>query len=136
MAYDSADDLKYIDALSDIPVTGQGIGSGWTTDEKLEAAEAGEQKVEGDVNDGQEISTPSSIHGQAAATWATYQLAVGMKSPDATTRGDSLDEGTERFGFADRLKQMYDSHINTINQASGFQSEQETDSVSFDVADW
>jgi hypothetical protein len=137
MPYQNESDLKYIDSLEDIPVTNQGIGDSWGEEDKLQAAEAGEEKLEGDVNEGHAISQSKSIHGTAAATWATYKLAVGMKSPDSTTRGDSLDEGTERFGFADRLKQMYQSYVNTINDASGFESDDDSNNdVTFSVADW
>ena len=137
MPYTDESDFKYVQSLDDVPVTG-GIGKSWETEDIFEAVETGEQKLEGDVNEGQPIpqSEVVPLHGEAAATWATYRLVVGMKSPDSATRGDSLDEGDQRMEFAQELKSMYRSHKKTINEAEGFSSAQDEDSVDFRVANW
>lgn len=135
--YQSEDDLKYIDDLDDIPVSGFGIDANWSDqDDKLPAAQAGEEKLEGDVNDGREITNSIDLHGEAAAAWATYRLVLGMKAPDSTTRGDSLDEGEERMQFADRIRRMYEDLVETLTGATGFESEGGSGSVDFMVADW
>lgn len=122
MTYTSTSDLKYIDAiggLDAIPISGFDIDRNWSDQDKLDAAEAGEAKLEGDVNDGAAIdqSDVESIHGEAAAAWATYRLVLGMKTPDSQTRGDASDEGSERMAFADRIKSMYDEYVATIREA-------------------
>ncbi len=136
MPYTTEADLKYIDSLDDIPVTGQGIGSNWTEQEKLDAAEDGESKLEADVNEGHEIANSEHIHDQAAATWATYRLVLGFKSPESQTRGDSLDEGSERMDFARQLKEDYYEYVNSITNAQGDQSEGGPGEIDFQVADW
>lgn len=136
MSYDTESDLKYIESLSNIPVTGEGFDSTWSTSKKLDAAEDGESKLEADVNDGQVINSPESIHGYAAATWATYRLVLGMKTPDSATRGDSLDEGGERMSFADHLKSDYYEYVDSITRASGDESEDGPAVIGFEVADW
>lgn len=145
MPYSGESDYKYVDGRDDVPVTGQGIGDDWTISEIDNAVEAGEQKLEADVNEGEVITNPQDIHGEAAATWATYKLVLGMKSPDAVTRGDSLDEGSERIQFADRILSMYQSLVQSIIQASGIEGGGDgagggtgiqVDDVDFFVANW
>jgi len=136
MPYESESDLKYIDSLSEIPVSGQGFDATWTDNELLVKAETGEAKLESDVNDGDPINDPERIHSDAAATWATYRLVLGMKAPDSTTRGDSLDEGTERMNFAEALKDDYYDYVNSITQAGGDEGEDGPNTASFHVADW
>lgn len=114
MAYETEDDYRYVESKDKIPVTGDGIGRNWEDDEIHEAVETGEQKLENDVNNGEQIDSPQQIHGEAAATWATYKLVLGMKAPDSATRGDMLDEGSERMAFADRLNRMYSSYVDSI----------------------
>lgn len=136
MSYDSESDLKYIEDLDDIPVSGQGIGDTWTTDDVLDAAESGESKLEADVNDGSVIDNPEHIHGEAAATWATYRLVLGVKAPDSTTRGDALDEGSERMDFALQLKEDYYEYVDSITQSENDEGDDGSATVGFHVADW
>lgn len=137
MSYDSESDLKYIDSLGDIPVSGQGIGETWSPQDKLDAAESGESKLEADVNDGNPINGAEHIHGDAAATWATYRLALGVKAPDSTTRGDALDEGSERMDFALELKEDYYEYVDSITAAQGDAGDEDsTTTVDFYVAYW
>jgi hypothetical protein len=136
MPYTQESDLKYINSLDDIPVSGDFDASTWTDQDKLDAAEDGESKLEADVNEGSEISAPEHIHGQAAATWATYRLVVGFKSPDSQTRGDALDEGSERMAFAEAIKEDYYEYVQSITGAASDESEGGQGSVDFMVADW
>lgn len=136
MPYSDESELKYINSLDDIPVTGEGIGDDWSDAEKLKKAEDAESKLESDVNEGREIGTPEAIHGNAAATWATYRFVLGFKTPDSQTRGDSLDEGSERMAFAEALKDDYYDYVNSITNATGDESEGGPGSVDFTVADW
>lgn len=135
MAYDNESEFKYIDGLDEIPITGP---DPFDKEDKLEAAEKGEAKLESDVNEGSPIpdQVREAIHGEAAACWATYRLVLGIKSPESQSRGDSLDEGTERMAFADRIKQMYDSHVDSIIMADADASEGGENTVGFEVADW
>lgn len=114
MPYEKEEDYKYVQDKDEIPVTGQDIERNWDDDEIHSAVEKGEEKLEADVNGGDPISSPTSLHGEAAATWATYKLVLGMKAPDASTRGDSLDEGAQRMEFADRVRRMYNDLIESI----------------------
>ena len=102
----------------------------------MKKAEDGESKLEADVNQGNEIGSPEAIHGNAAATWATYRLVLGMKSPDSQTRGDSLDEGAERMNIAEALKDDYHEYVHSITEARGDESEGGPGSVDFRVAEW
>lgn len=134
--YTSENDLKYIDGLDELPVVGEdSLLSGFEKDEKLEACQAGESKLEDDVNEGSTISNPGVSHSEAAAAWATYKLVVGMKAPDAATRGDSLDEGTERMQFADRVLGMYREIVDGITEAENTPG-QSSDGADFRVFDY
>lgn len=135
MPYSDESDLKYIDSLDEIPVAGDFPDSTWSSNDKLSAAEDGESKLEADVNEGQELNTTENIHSEAAATWATYKLVLGTKSPDSATRGDAMDEGSERMAFADRIKEMYNDYIDSIVEAE-HDTGTDSDGVDFMVADW
>jgi len=134
--YADDSDYKYVESHDDVPITGD-IDGNWGKYDIHAAVQAGEEKLEGDVNDGNEISPNNvkHIHAEAAAIWATYRLVVGMKSPDSQTRGDSLDEGSERMRFARELKSMYQETVGTIRKSGGFQSEDDDD-IQFTVANW
>lgn len=133
MAYDGESDYKYVGGRSSVPVTGGDLNTTWTESEIDEAVEAGEVKLEADVNDGREITNPEAIHAEAAAAWATFKLVLGMKSPDATTRGDSLDEGSERMDFAREVKDLYRSYVNSIQSS---EQDEGRGTVDFEVANW
>lgn len=131
--YRGVTDYKYVASRDDVPVTGQGIGRNWTDDEIDRAVQTGEEKLEADVNEGTEIGNPKHLHAEAAATWATYDLVKGMKPPDAATRGDSLDEGTERMEFARQLRDDYFELVESISTSEG---DEGRGTISFEVADW
>lgn len=137
MEYSSEADYKYVSSMDSVPVGGQDIGRSWDENDVHRAVQEGEEKMEGDVNDGAEIkeSNRQPMHGIAAATWATYRLVLSMKSPDATTRGDVNDEGSERMQIAEQLRADYEEWIRTIKDSQKDQSE-ETSKVRFDVANW
>lgn len=136
MAYSDESDYKYVEGRDSVPVSGSDIGQNWSNSRIDNAVEDGETKLESDVNEGREISNPEHIHGQAAATWATYRLVLGFKSPDSATRGDSLDEGGQRMDYAKQLKEDYYDYVQSITSAEGDESEGGSGSVAFEVADW
>lgn len=131
--YRGVKDYKYVISRDDVPVTGQGIGRNWDDDEIDRAVQSGEEKLEADVNEGSEIGNPQHLHSEAAATWATYVLARGFKSPDSVTRGDSLDEGVDRMEFARQLRQDYFELVESISTSEG---DEGRGTISFEVADW
>jgi len=126
MPYSQPSDTKYLDQLNSnsplepIPVAGPdsaNLDRNWDQADKLEAAEVGEATVEARVNDGAVIGTPTVLHAEAAAAYATYRLVVGLKAPDAATRGDASDEGDERMAFAREVRSMYEDAIETIQNS-------------------
>lgn len=125
----SSYDPKYA-TLDDVPVTGP---DPWTDADKRRALQAGESQLEADVNDGTTINSPEHIHAFASAAWANYLLAVGPKSPDSATLGDMSDEGSGRMDFAHELLAMYNRAIESINQASGDESQGTGTSFGFET---
>ncbi|MDS0284671.1 hypothetical protein [Haloarcula onubensis] len=107
MPYQDESDLKYIDELADIPLTGPEPDS-WTTDDKLEAAESAEEKLEADVYDGRKIPGAGALHATAANAWASYLLVVGAEHPkDATSEVFAGGSGEDVMEFAHELKNIY-----------------------------
>lgn len=107
-------DPKYAD-VEDVPVTGP---DPFTEADKRRALAAAEAQLESDVNDGEGIESPEYIHRHASASFGSYVLATGPKSPDSATLGDMADEGSGRMDFAHELLAMYDRAVESILGAS------------------
>jgi len=128
--YQDESDLRYIDELKDIPLTGP-KPSTWTTDDKLEKAETAEEKLEADVNDGYQIAGPTSLHATAANAWATYLLVIGSEHPkDATSEVFSGGSGEDVMEFAVELKSIYHETVQSIQVSS---ADEGTGTATFDV---
>lgn len=118
MAYDQESDLKYIDSLGDIPLTGP---DPYSDSEKLSKAEDAEVQLEADVNDGREIPEDDRehIHAVAANAYASYLLATGPEHPkDATSEVFAGGSGEDLMEFATELKNIYDRTIGSIEAAT------------------
>jgi len=114
VAYDSESDLKYIDSLADIPLTGPEPAS-WTKDDKLEKAESAEEKLEADVYDGRKIPGAGALHATAANAWASYLLVVGAEHPkNATSEVFAGGSGEDVMEFAQELKNIYHDTVGSI----------------------
>lgn len=131
--YQSESDLKYIDGLEEIPISGP---DPFSTGEKLEAAEFGEAKLEADVNSGEEIaeSGVTRLHAKAAAAWASYVLFYGGESPTSALSGELVEgSSSDAMEFAKEHKAVYNSTISSILQTD---EEEQPDEVDFQVANY
>ncbi|MDY6778991.1 MAG: hypothetical protein SV760_00260 [Halobacteria archaeon] len=112
--YASESDLRYINDLAEIPISGPDLDQ-FSKEDKLEAAEFGEAKIEADVNAGERLSDPTMLHGKAAAAWASYQLFYGGEHPSSKLSG-SLGEGSsaDLIEFAREHKSVYKETVESI----------------------
>jgi hypothetical protein len=106
VSYDSESDLKYLDSLGDVPLTGPDL---WSSDDqaKLDAAETAEEKLEADVNDGEPIAEDTALHAKAANAYASYLLFIGPEHPEDALSGQmygGAGEDTMEFVGLSRLK--------------------------------
>lgn len=129
MAYSSESDLKYIDGLAAIPTSGP---EPFSDDEKLAAAEPAEAKLEADVNDGVEIGPDqrTTLHGSAAAAWASYLLVYGGESPQSALGGDLVDGSSSDVAeFAESHREVYRSYTASIEDSEADESSDSTDLI-------
>jgi len=116
--------LKYIDT-GDIPLAGP---DPYAVEQKKEAGEAAEQKLEADVNDGHEFGSTSKLHTQAIAAWATYVLAAGPNHPTDAKSGDFYNGSAEdQAEFAAEMKNIYQSNRESILGSEADDSSDDTD---------
>lgn len=132
MTYDTESDLKYIDSLDDIPVSGP---DPFDDAEKLDAAEVGEARVEADVNDGATIDGETVLIREAAAAFASYRLFYGGESPTSALSGDLIDgSSNDIIELAREHKTNYDSTIASIVDSEADRDNDDAgDFVVFDV---
>jgi hypothetical protein len=117
MTYQSASELRYIEALSDLPIIGPDL---FPDSEKLAAAAIAETKLEADTNDGfrfaDEEVTP--LHREAAGAYASYRLFVGPEHPEDINSGQLQGgAGEDTMEFATELKNQYQSHVASIEDS-------------------
>lgn len=127
MAYDNESDLRYIDSLSNIPLTGPDLFSD-DSDAKLSAAETAEQKLEADVNDGRKLSDRTALHARASNAYASYLLFVGPEHPEDALSGQMYGGAAEEtMEFADELHNIYRSLRASIEDSGADGSSDTTD---------
>jgi hypothetical protein len=100
----------YVD-VADVPVIGP---DPYQDPKKKQAIRYAEDKLEGDVNEGETISSPTDLHELATNAYASYILAVGPMDPADAQSGDFADAGDEVGQFANQLHNMYRSARSTI----------------------
>jgi hypothetical protein len=103
--------LQYI-SVDDIPLIGP---DRFDAAAKERAAEAAEEKLEADVNDGGTFESTTDLHEQAIAAWATYVLATGPVEPTSAQSGfNTGGAGDDQAEFAGELKAIYQSNRDSI----------------------
>ena len=129
MAYDAESDLKYISALSEIPLTGPDLWSG-ETETKLDAAEMAETKLEADVNDGAVIGGPTPLHARAANAYASYILFIGPEHPEDALSGEMYGgAGSDTMEFAREVHEVYRSLRSSIETSEEDESSDSSDLI-------
>jgi len=127
MPYDSESDLKYIDSLSAIPLTGPDLWSDETA-AKLDAAETAESKLEADVNDGGDIGGAEALHSKAANAYASYILFIGPEHPADALSGQMYGgAGEDAMEFATEMRNVYQSLRSSILASDQDQSSSDSD---------
>jgi hypothetical protein len=116
--------LEYIDT-DDLPLAGP---DPYDPSDKQDAGEAAEQKLEADVNDGQQFTSAGVLHEQAIAAWATYTLATGPNHPTDAKSGDFYNGSAEdQAEFAAEMKNIYQSNRESILGSEADDSSDDTD---------
>lgn len=116
--------LKYIDT-DDIPLSGP---DPYEPSKKQRAAESAEEKLEADVNDGQQFESTGVLHEQAIAAWATYTLATGANHPTDAKSGDFYNGSNEdQAEFAAEMKNIYQSNRESILGSEADDSSDDSD---------
>lgn len=86
----------------------------FTNDEKADAVESAEEKLEADINDGNDITDPTALHGTAVNAYATYVLATGPAEPGSQYSGDYADAGQSVMEFAREMLAIYRDTLSSI----------------------
>jgi hypothetical protein len=129
MPYEDESDLRYIETLTDIPLTGPDLW-GDDQDAKLDAAETAESKLEADVNDGRRIDGATAIHAKAANAYASYLLFIGPEHPEDAFSGQTYGgAGDDTMEFAREVHEVYRSLRSSIETSDVDTSSDETDFV-------
>jgi len=129
VSYDAESDLKYIDALGDIPLTGPDLWEG-DSDAKLDAAETAESKLEADVNDGVVIGDATTLHAKAANAYASYLLFIGPEHPEDALSGQMYGgAGDDTMEFATEVHDVYRSLRSSIEGSDADSSQDTTEFV-------
>lgn len=129
MPYDNESDLKYLDSLGDIPLTGPDLWDG-DTEAKLDAAETAESKLEADVNDGQVIGESTDLHAKAANAYASYILFVGPEHPEDALSGQMYGgAGEDTMEFAREVHDIYRSLRSSIETSDADESSDDADVI-------
>jgi hypothetical protein len=129
VTYQSVADLRYIDGLDAIPISGP---DPFSDAEKLDAAEVGETKLEADVNDGLELGEDEStvLHSEAAAAWASYKLVYGGEAPESALSGEFVEgANSDLMEFAREHKASYESHVESIIESDADESSEQADII-------
>lgn len=102
--------------VSEVPLVGP---DPYDESDKLDALELAEAQLESDVSDGSEIEPTEveTIHGRAAASYATYVISYGPSHPTSIQAGDFADDGSNRNRFADEMLNIYKRSVNSILDA-------------------
>lgn len=115
MPYDAESDLKYIDSLDDIPLSGP---DPWEQGEKLKAAESAESLLEARANNGRPITAVESIHRTAANAYASYILLSGAEHPNAAQSGDFYSGSNEDVAeLASEMRNIWQDALTGILEA-------------------
>jgi len=115
MAYDSESDLKYIDGLAAMPLTGP---DPFDKDDKLQAAESAESLLEARANDGRAITDPEALHRTAANAYASYILLSGVEHPNSAQSGDFYSGSNEDVAeVASEMKNIWEDSVAAILEA-------------------
>lgn len=116
--YSSESDFKYIEGLSAIPGIGPDL-SQFTKEDKLEAAEVAESKLEADVNDGNQIGTVSHLHQKAASVYAAYWLFAEAEEPTTALSGQIVEGSSgDAAEFISRIENTYWDLVKSIENSS------------------
>lgn len=118
--------LDYI-TTDDIPLVGP---DPYDPEDKEEAGEAAEEKLEADVNDGNNFDQTTSLHKEAIIAWATYRLATGAVSPTDAKSGDFYSgSGDDQAEFAAEMKNIYESNRSSILSSEQDESDDSSEFV-------
>ncbi|MFC7323244.1 hypothetical protein ACFQMF_01490 [Halorubrum rutilum] len=129
MSYDAESDLKYIESVDDIPLTGPDLWEG-DSDAKLDAAETAESKLEADVNDGVVIGDATTLHAKAANAYASYLLFIGPEHPEDALSGQMYGgAGDDTMEFATEVHDVYRSLRSSIEGSDADSSQDTTEFV-------
>lgn len=129
MSYEDESDLKYINELAEIPLTGPDLWEG-DTEAKLDAAEMAESKLEADVNDGGVIGDPTPLHARAANAYASYILFIGPEHPEDALSGEMYGgAGSDTMEFAREVHEVYRSLRSSIETSEEDESSDSSDLI-------
>jgi len=121
MGYSQASDLRYIEEVVDIPLTGP---DPWDETDKLSAAEAAESLLEARANDGEPITDVEAIHRTAANAYATYILLTGVEHPNSAQSGDFYNGSSEdQAEVANEMKNIWEDAVGALIASGDDESE-------------
>lgn len=121
MGYSSPSDVRYINELSDIPLTGP---DPWDETDKLKAVEAAESLLEARANDGEPITAAEAVHRTAVNAYATYILLTGTEHPNSAQSGDFYNgSGEDQAEVASEMKNIWTDAVEALIAAEDDESE-------------
>jgi hypothetical protein len=116
---------KYV-TIDDVPVAS--VPDDYTSEEKRQALQFAEGKLELDVNDGNRINLNSLVQPMEVAVQylSTYQLTLGAEDVDSVTLSDLSDDGSNKTDYANEYLRMYNNIVSSINDSDSVLSDSDS----------
>ena len=83
-------------------------------EERRAALKSAEARLESDVNAGEEIDNPRTIHASAVENLATYYLLRPATGPNEKYYGDAAEYGSSALEYVRTYKEEYNDLIATL----------------------
>lgn len=115
--YTSESDFKYIRGLDEMPEIGPDLDQ-FTEEDKFDAAEVGEAKLEADINNGFEIQEPEELHRKAAGVYASFWLFIEAEEPSSALSGQIIEGSSDDAAeFVSRIENTYWNLVQSIRDS-------------------
>lgn len=121
---------KYV-TIDDVPVAS--VPDDYTSEEKRDALQFAEGKLELDVNSGNRITANEIVQPMKVAIeyLATYQLTLGAENVDSVALSDLSDSGGNKSDYANEYLRMYNNIVASINNSDSVLADSDSQSKEY-----
>lgn len=116
---------KYVD-IDDVPISS--VPDDYSPEEKREALQFAEGKLEMDINDGNRIIANELVQPMKVAIkyLSTYQLTLGAEHVDNMALSDLDDDGSTKTEYANEYLRMYHELVSGISDSDAAPGDSES----------